>query len=117
MVQGHDEVCGVLGDVNIDVPVTGQQLRHTVGQVGAGDVVRMPLATALSNFSRPLVKSGKVALAMMRFAPRSFRLVATSSMLSPDAMMSSATKTVLPSTESPRYSWATMGLRPLTTRV
>ena len=33
---GHDEVCGVLGDVNIDVPVTSQQLRHTVGQVGAG---------------------------------------------------------------------------------
>ena len=47
MVQGHDEVCGVLGDVNIDVPVTGQQLRHTVGQVGAGDVVQNAVGHSL----------------------------------------------------------------------
>ena len=47
MVQGHDEVRGVLGDVNIDVPVTGQQLRHTVGQVGAGDVVQNAVGHSL----------------------------------------------------------------------
>ena len=41
-------------------------------------------------------------LAMMLAAPRSFRLLATSSMLSPEAMISSAIKTVLPSTLSPR---------------
>ena len=47
MVQSHDEVCGVLGDVNIDVPVTSQQLRHTVGQVGAGDVVQNAVGHSL----------------------------------------------------------------------
>ena len=34
----------------------------------------LPSATAWSNLARPLVNSGKVALAMMREAPRSFRV-------------------------------------------
>ena len=47
VVQGHDKVSGVLGDVNIDVPVAGQQLRHPVGQVGAGDVVQSAVGHSL----------------------------------------------------------------------
>ena len=33
MIDGCDEVCGILGAVNIEVPLAGQQFRHTVSQV------------------------------------------------------------------------------------
>ena len=38
VVQCHHKVGSVLGNVHVHIPVTGQQLGHTVGQVGAHNV-------------------------------------------------------------------------------
>ncbi|EJW97832.1 hypothetical protein EVA_14062 [gut metagenome] len=48
------------------------------------------------------------------FALRSLICLATSSILSPEEIMSSMMTTSLPSTESPKNSWATMGFLPFT---
>ena len=45
----------------------------------------------------------------------SFNSLQVSNMLSPEEIISSMIRTVLPSTEAPKNSWATIGLRPLMT--
>ena len=47
MVQRHHEVGSILGNIDIDVPVAGQQLRQTVGQVGAHHVVQRTIRHSL----------------------------------------------------------------------
>jgi len=38
VVQCHHKVGSVLGNIHVHIPVAGQQLGHTVGQVGAHNV-------------------------------------------------------------------------------
>ena len=47
MVQSNDEVRRILGDIDVHVPVAGQQVGHTVGQVGAHHVVQHPVGNGL----------------------------------------------------------------------
>ena len=74
----------------------------------------MPCSYASSNFSRPFVKSPNVAAAKIRLAFLAFNCFATSMMLSPEEIISSKMITSFPSTESPKNSCATIGLRPST---
>ena len=72
MVDGGNEVGGVLGDVHIVVPLALQQFGLAVGQVRAQNGLDDAVVVALSNFSRPAVNSGKVQQVKMLRAPRIF---------------------------------------------
>ena len=74
-----------------------------------------PSSYALSNLSKPSVKRPKVAQQKTRFAPRSFSCLQTSSIDSPEEIISSTTIASLPCRSCPRYSCASMGFLPLIT--
>ena len=74
--------------------------------VSLGNKIGMAIGTAM--LAMLLGKYGYVANQTQNSA-------ATSSILSPEEIISSMMTTSLPSTESPRNSWATIGFLPLTT--
>ena len=72
----------------------------------------IPSSTARSNTSNPFVNKPNVDKQKTRRAFLRFNSFATSIILSPEEIISSMISTSLPSNESPRNSWATIGLRP-----
>ena len=54
VVDGCDEVCNILGYVNLVEPGTSQKLRTAIGQIGAKHTVNIPILIRLVK----LFKSG-----------------------------------------------------------
>ena len=89
-------------------------------RAGGGEVVLAPrvgeglLASGFCHLGFALASGCKViGVEVVVVAPFSFISFASLRMESPVAIISSATKTFIPSTDAPIYSCATMGLRPL----
>ena len=115
MVQNVHNACQIFAHISFQIVRTVQKIRIPVIQVGGDDTVNILFFKVVIKFFQTVSEKSEVVQTMTRLAFLSFNCFATSSMLSPEEIMSSMTITSFPSTESPKNSWATMGFLPLIT--
>ena len=112
MIEGGDQVGDVLAYIRLDEPRLVRQLRPAIGQVGSDNAGQQALVIGLAE---GLDAGGEEREGSQRID--AVGLAGLELLAQIEASISSATRMSLPSTSAPRYSCATMGLRPLITVV
>ena len=117
MVDGIDEECNELAEVNVCEPGSLEKLRSSVNEVCCEYLVDDAFFVCLVEVVDTFCEETESNSAEYLTCTAVLISRAMSIMESPEEIMSSTMRISMPSTESPRNSCATIGFLPLTTLV
>ena len=109
VVDDINNTCKILAHVCFYVVRSGQKLRDTVVQVGGDNLVDPAFLIVSVKFIHALSEQTVSGADKYTVCVALLDLLATSSILSPEEIISSIMTTSLPSTETPRNTCATIG--------